>query len=369
MLLGEWIRRDYVRKRLLIEGALMPTHQPSQPPSPPPPPLLPLLPADRESWLRHTRLYFLLTLLYFAGNNITFVVLQGISSTTNLVISQVKLLFTVILLSAMMRRRFNLQQVMALVVLGAALVLEAHEEIESQRLGIMREDTFDTVNTSSAEGDTLLHKNVFSISPIVGILLSVLTAFTGALAGVFNEKFLKELKSTIYLQSMLMYLWGCGFNLVWVFIEPTSREIVLRGGFLSGYNRWAWGYVFFQAMMGLSVAFIFKYMDNLARTLAVGTSTACTIVLSIPIFGQEVSLSSGCAIFVIFCAVLAYYDGGMRGASEKRIAGTLKATTDEAPDAQSPVTTQCANVSQLKANQEVDHQSARSKPEESTPLL
>ena len=83
---------------------------------------------------------------------------------------------------------------------------------------------------------------------------------------------------------------------------------------LGGYNAWTWAYVVICATMGLSVSFVFKFLDNIWRIFALGVATALTALLSWPLLGQEPSISEICDIVTIFLSLIVYsttHDGAM----------------------------------------------------------
>ena len=253
---------------------------------------LPVLPGDP---LRQARVYFVPGFLWFANNNITFYVLQGISPSAFQVIGQAKVVFTVVLLYFLMGRRFNLQQLLSLAVLSCALIITGEEE--------------DANRVHQGRREPGSH---YTLNVGVAVLLTLVIAFNGSLAGVYNEKMLKELNSSLHFQNALAYAWGCMFNFCWMFLVERSREIILVKGLTSGYNGWTVAYVITSASMGLSVSLIFKYQDNIARIMAQATSIALTLLLSVPVLGQRVTVSETCSVGLIAISLLSYYDGAER---------------------------------------------------------
>jgi len=251
-------------------------------PGPPPEGQPPLLAPDP---LNQIVKYFVPAALWFANNNITFYVLKGISPSTNQSIGQSKTIFTVILLYVFLGRRFNLQQICALAILAGALVIMTTED------------------SASASPSS------YTLNAFVAVLLSLLIAFNGSLAGVYNEKLLKELQSCIHYQNMIAYTYGVCFNLAFVYIDGNSRDIVTSGGLLGGFNQWSWLYVLSTGTMGISVSFMYKYQDNISRLLAIAFSIALTLFLSVPALGESVNTTEGASVAIIGLALFAYYDG------------------------------------------------------------
>jgi len=271
--------------------------------------------------LRQFALYLIPTGFHFANNNITFYVVQGISPATNLAVGQSKVLFTVTLLYVLLGRRFNAQQLIALATLVCALVIMAYEddathaspvpEVHVPAEGAVAPRPHALYASSSwalEQFQFIFTPPPYKISPFVAILLSTLIAFNGSLAGVYNEKLLKELDSSIHFQNMVAYVWGSLWNCSYMFIDGTSRDI-LQGGLLTGYNSSTLAYVIFAATMGISVSFIFKYQDNISRLMVVATSIGVTLIASIGGLGEDVSVGQMTCVMLIALTLLAYYDG------------------------------------------------------------
>lgn len=260
--------------------------------------------------LTQLALYNIPALMWFIGNNLTFLTLQGISPAANQVIGQSKVIFTVVFLYFLLNRRFSSPQLLSLVILAVALVNMAVEDSES----LHKADHASANATGNATGANATgvsaeptKKTQYPLPPMLGVAFAMTTAFLGSLAGVYNEKLLKQQKSCIHFQNICAYSWGIVFNLALVFIRGDSRSLVAAHGFLGGYNTYTWLYIFSVATMGLSVSFVFKFLDNIARTFVLGTSTAVTVFLSWPAFGQVPTISEACCVLTIFLTLLIYY--------------------------------------------------------------
>jgi len=291
--MAELLKLILASSMLLGEGIMR--HMATGPPPAGQPPLLAPDP------LNQIARYFVPALLWFANNNITFYVLQGISPSTNQAIGQSKIIFTIVLLYVFLGRRFNLQQMLSLAILACALVIMATEDSATQH-------SSGGGGNSTSSGHSHSHQT-YPLSAAVAVLLSLTIAFNGSLAGVYNEKLLKELRSCIHYQNIIAYVYGCIFNFAFMYINENSRRIVTTSGLLGGFNTYSWLYVFSTGTMGLSVSFMYKYQDNIARIMAIATSIALTLILSVPCLDQDVNIASGTAVVVIALTLLAYYDG------------------------------------------------------------
>jgi len=141
---------------------------------------------------------------------------------------------------------------------------------------------------------------------------------------------LKQLPSSIHFQNVCAYTWGAFFNLTFIYLHTDDRERVAQNGFFGGYNTWTWLYVLFHALMGLSVSFMYKYQDNIARLMTIAASMSATLFISVPALGQLLSISSVAAVFIICIALVQYYDGAEQQA-EVDLALDAAASTDRTP--------------------------------------
>ena len=57
-------------------------------------------------------------------------------------------------------------------------------------------------------------------------------------------------------------------------------ELMERGDFFSGYNKYVWGVITLQAAGGLIVAVVVKYADNVMKGFATSISIIISAVLS-----------------------------------------------------------------------------------------
>ena len=282
--------------------------------------------------------YFVPSFLWFVNNNLTFIALQGISPATNTAIGQSKVVFTVLLLALLLGRRFNLEQLGALALLTAVLVAMSIEEALGQQApGAGALDNATLANSTLAgRGDThrgshgALHG--YSISTVTAVSIALLISFIGSLAGVYNEKLLKQLSSSIHFQNLVAYTWGAGFNLVLVFLVPSSRALVLAHGFFEGYNRWTLFYIVICATMGVSVSFIYKYLDNIARICSMAAALGLLLVVQMLTgLTDRVSVLAGCMVGVIALSLFIYYDGSQRQQREEQAEKAVQQATGGTP--------------------------------------
>ena len=91
----------------------------------------------------------------------------------------------------------------------------------------------------------------------------------------------------IHWQNVQMYFHGAWINILAMMIldGPTVRA----HGVFFGYGPFAWANVLCTAAMGLVMAALLKFLDNMARVYAAAVSMMVALVASWPLFGIPIS--------------------------------------------------------------------------------
>jgi len=237
------------------------------------------------------------SLIYFANNNLAFVILQSLDPTTFQLISQTKTIFTGILFRFMLKKRLGIFQWMALFFLACGTACSqiptASPSSEGDSHGLMLLEA-----SSSAENKT-------PIPAAVGVGVSLVTALFSSLAGVYNEKLLKgRVFAPIHWQNVQMYIHGFWLNLVFMLIYDGAE--IKEKGLLHGYTAIAWAAVVCNAFVGLAVSAVLKYCDNIARVYAHSISLVVVLVVSVPLFGLDPTAQLVLALLLVIASTVQY---------------------------------------------------------------
>ena len=218
--------------------------------------------------------------IYFINNNLIFVILQYVNSTTYQILSALKTVFTGILFRIVLKKRLSDVQMISIVLLSCG-------------------------TATSQIGTTACDKEGAASSSI-GVAAAVLTCFLSALGGVYSERLMKhDAKAhSIHLQNFLLYAWGVLFNLLAMLGGDGAR--VLRGGLLQGYTSLVWLLVLNNAFNGLAISAILKYTDNIVRVFAHAAAMMLTMGLEIFLFGASPTPQLLISATVVACAVYLY---------------------------------------------------------------
>ena len=91
----------------------------------------------------------------------------------------------------------------------------------------------------------------------------------------------------IHWQNVQMYFHGAWINILAMMILDGST--VRAHGVFFGYGPFAWANVLCTAAMGLVMAALLKFLDNMARVYAAAVSMMVALVASWPLFGIPIS--------------------------------------------------------------------------------
>ena len=225
--------------------------------------------------------YAVPALVYFINNNLVFVILEYIDSTSFQILSSMKTIFTAILFRVFLGRKLNQIQWIAVILLSCGTA------------------------TSQLPNCATYNKQQHTNSSLVGLMLAMVTCVLSAFGGIYSEKLLKaKFQQSIHWQNMQLYTWGIMFNFVGTFLKDSSS--IMEGGFFYGYNFFTWLVVLNNAVNGLAISAILKYADNIARVYAHAAAMLTTMVLSIFLFGAAPTPQLFLSIATVSCSTYLY---------------------------------------------------------------
>lgn len=273
--------------------------------------------------------------LYFLDNLISFDVMTYLQPAMAVLFSNFVILTTAVLFRLVLKRRLSWVQWAALLVLFLAIVslttgsgggekpvavhrLHSHPLsapsnsclLYTHLLEEMRNSSASASWTSSLPGvawrDDVLAK-LRSLG--VGHILIILQCFISSMANIYNEKILKEgdqLKENIFIQNSKLYAFGVLFNGLTLVFSSEVRGLALHCGLLYGHSLYSLVLVLVTAALGLSVAFILKYRDNMFHVLTGQITTVLVTSLSFLLFNFRPSLDFFLQAPVVLLAIFIY---------------------------------------------------------------
>ncbi|XP_023656618.1 UDP-sugar transporter protein SLC35A5 isoform X1 [Paramormyrops kingsleyae] len=271
--------------------------------------------------------------LYFLDNLIIFYVLTYLQPALAVLFSNFVILTTAILFRIVLKRRLSTVQWASLVILFLSMVALSmgtggsqhatavhglhpgkilvssnsclsYTHLEEERLNHSASDRGGAL-AGGSWNVTLVHDLRFGL----GHVLLLLQCFISSMANIYNEKILKEgdqLAESIFIQNSRLYVFGVVFNMLSLTLHSNSRSMVLHCGLLHGHNTYSLALAVVTAALGLSVAFILKFRDNMFHVLTSQVTTVLVTTISLLAFDFRPSLDFFLQAPVVMLAIFIY---------------------------------------------------------------
>lgn len=217
-------------------------------------------------------------MIYFVNNNLVFIILNYVNPTTFQLLSQLKTVFTGLLFRVFLGRELTKWQYLAIFQLSCG--------------------------TSTSQIPLCANSSSQATSSF-GLMLSVCSCALSAMGGIYSEKLLKgSVTSSIHWQNVQLYGWGIAFNFVGACISDT--EVLTMTNAFHDFNFWACIVVLNNALNGLAISAILKYADNIARVYAHAAAMLVTMIVSLFLFGQQVTPQLAIAVIMVAASAVQY---------------------------------------------------------------
>lgn len=230
-----------------------------------------------------TSLHFLVpSLLYAASNTIVYFSMSYINPALFHVLGNIRIIVAGVLYRFIMQKKQSDLQWTSLVLLmvGAALATPG----------------INSIDFSGEDNSTLL-----------GLFFVVLMCVCSTASSIYTEMFFKRTKElSVFYQNVVLYVYGILVNVA--IILATDPGLFERG-FFEGWDSAAVQVLICQSAMGVSLSFIFKYLDNIVYVFSLTISMILTIWMSILFFDFRLDATFIFSVIVVCTAIYLYYRG------------------------------------------------------------
>jgi UDP-galactose transporter len=225
-------------------------------------------------------LHFLVpAVLYAASNTLVYIGMSYINPALFHVFGNTRILTAGILYRIMMGKTQSDTQWLALVLLTSGAILA----------------------TPAGEAEPKEGENNF-----LGLVILILMCLCSTSSSIYTEiNYKKTQELSIFYQNCVLYIYGIMVN--GLFLVYTDAEQISQDGMFYGFDWPAFWVLIAQSSMGVSLSFIFKYLDNIVYVIALTISMFISAVFSMIFFEFEFTISFACALIVVTIAIYHYY--------------------------------------------------------------
>ena len=227
--------------------------------------------------------------VYFINNNLIFVILMYVNSTTFQILSSLKTVATGILFRIVLKRILSDVQGVSILLLAAGAAVSQFP-----------------VCLTVCGGSGELEESVSGEAALLGASVALVTCVLSAFGGVYSELLLKKDGNlhSIHLQNMLLYAWGVLFNGIALLVK--DKERLSNGGLFQGYAPIVLLLILNNACVGLAISAILKFANNLVRVFAHTAAMLLTMVLESMFMGAPVSPQLLTSIVIVSSSTYLY---------------------------------------------------------------
>jgi len=204
-------------------------------------------------------------MLYAVNNNLLFRCLRELPPAIFMIIGNVKVVWTAILFWALLGRKLIFKEWTGVAMMLVGVCITQYPSLAPAGS-----------SDAGAEVDTVLGEAYSK----VGIFLSLLYTLISASASVYNEKLLKSDKGSMHAANVQLYLFGMIIN----GCGALSQDADLTLGMDKPLT---WFVCFNMANIGLFIAAIMKYHDNLTKIGAGAVVNVVVFVISVTVVGDQ----------------------------------------------------------------------------------
>lgn len=219
-------------------------------------------------------------ILYMIQNNLLFTALDNLDAAFYQIIYQLKMFTAAILAVIMIKRRYTKYQWLSFLCLAVGAILANLSVVDDKN------------------GDA--EKEEKERNQMMGILCVLAATLTSGFSGVYMEIQLKGSKQTLYIKNIQLAMFGALSCLINCYLGGDYEKIVKPYGFFHGFTSITWIVVTLNVFGGYMVAYIIKYIENIAKAFA--STTGLILIVAGSWYFFQTQLTS--LFFVGFALVI-----------------------------------------------------------------
>ena len=149
------------------------------------------------------------------------------------------------------------------------------------------------------------NKSNDSKNPFIGFLLILAMTIFSTSGSIYAEKYFKKSENvSIFYQNCVLYTCGLLVNGSLLILRSSGMD---GKGVFEGFDKYAVFVLIVQSLMGVSLSFIFKYLDNIVYVISLVVSMYLTAIVSSFIDNFEFSLSFLCSLIIVTIGIYLFY--------------------------------------------------------------
>ncbi|XP_059446870.1 CMP-sialic acid transporter 2, partial [Corylus avellana] len=148
-------------------------------------------------------------------------------------------------------------------------------------------------------------------TPFQGWVMAIVMALLSGFAGVYTEAIIKKRPMrNINVQNFWLYVFGMIFNAGAILVQ--DFDAVMNKGFFHGYSFITVLMIVNHALSGIAVSMVMKYADNIVKVYSTSVAMLLTAVVSVFLFGFNLSLAFFLGSTVVSVAVYLHSAGKLQ---------------------------------------------------------
>jgi UDP-galactose transporter len=218
-------------------------------------------------------------ILYGASNTLVYIGMSYINPALFHVFGNIRILTAGVLYRFMMGKKLSDLQWLALMMLTCGALLATP-----------------TNHSEPKEGE----------NNFLGLMILLLMCTCSTASSIYTEiNYKKTQELSIFYQNSVLYIYGIIVNLLWLIFSDAGT--LGDEGLFGGFDRRAFVVLLAQSSMGVSLSFIFKYLDNIVYVISLTVSMFISAIFSIVYYDFEFTMSFGCALAIVTVSIYHYY--------------------------------------------------------------